>query len=287
MRQRLSEPLTVEQMARHAGYSPRSFARRFRAETGTTPWQWLIGLRVTPRRTMRHDARALDLPPRDASSTARPPSCRNAARARDRGRARRTCCCCSSTRRSTRSAAAPSLATCRSARTSGAAQGIDVVRTPRGGKLTYHGPGQLVGYPIMRVDRHPRLRARDGGGDRRRARPGGRRGARPRPRGPAYTGVWVEDRKIASIGVHVSRGVSAHGFAINVDNDLEPFEQVVACGLPGRADDLGRARDRPRRAAARACASASPTRTPARMGCASASSRRARLGVSPAVPSLA
>jgi lipoyl(octanoyl) transferase len=51
--------------------------------------------------------------------------------------------------------------------------------------------------------------------------------------GPAYTGVWVEDRKIASIGVHVSRAVSAHGFAINVDNDVEPFHQVTACGLPG------------------------------------------------------
>ena len=51
--------------------------------------------------------------------------------------------------------------------------------------------------------------------------------------GPQYTGVWVEDRKLASIGVHLSRGVSAHGFAVNVDNDVEPFHQVVACGLPG------------------------------------------------------
>ena len=47
-----------------------------------------------------------------------------------------------------------------------------------------------------------------------------------------YTGVWVRERKIASIGVHVSRGVSTHGFAVNVDNDLEPFSWVVACGLP-------------------------------------------------------
>ena len=47
-----------------------------------------------------------------------------------------------------------------------------------------------------------------------------------------YTGVWVEDRKIASIGVHVSRGVATHGFAVNVDNDLRPFGWVVACGLP-------------------------------------------------------
>jgi lipoyl(octanoyl) transferase len=47
------------------------------------------------------------------------------------------------------------------------------------------------------------------------------------------TGVWVEDRKIGSIGVHVSRGVTTHGFAINVDNDLQPFEWVVPCGLEG------------------------------------------------------
>jgi lipoyl(octanoyl) transferase len=50
--------------------------------------------------------------------------------------------------------------------------------------------------------------------------------------GPQYTGVWVGERKIASIGIHVSRGVSIHGFALNVDNDLQPFEWAVACGLP-------------------------------------------------------
>src|SRR4030081_2821391 len=51
--------------------------------------------------------------------------------------------------------------------------------------------------------------------------------------GPDYTGVWVEDRKIASIGVHVARGVSSHGFAVNVENDLQPFEWIVPCGLEG------------------------------------------------------
>ena len=57
--------------------------------------------------------------------------------------------------------------------------------------------------------------------------------ARARPEdGPDYTGVWVEDRKIASIGVHVARGVTTHGFAVNVENDLQPFTWVVACGLP-------------------------------------------------------
>jgi lipoate-protein ligase B len=50
--------------------------------------------------------------------------------------------------------------------------------------------------------------------------------------GPQFTGVWVGDRKIGSIGVHLSKGVSMHGFAVNLDNDVEPFHQVTACGLP-------------------------------------------------------
>jgi lipoate-protein ligase B len=112
------------------------------------------------------------------------------------------------------------------------AQGIDVVKTPRGGKLTYHGPGQLVGYPIMRVGDVPAFVA-----DMERAIVDalGETGLEARPRsaeGRDYTGVWVGERKIASIGVHISRGVSAHGFAVNVTNDLAPFSWVVACGLP-------------------------------------------------------
>jgi lipoyl(octanoyl) transferase len=114
-------------------------------------------------------------------------------------------------------------------------RGIDVVRTDRGGKLTYHGPGQLVGYPIMRVgDVLSYLRTMESAivaalADEGLAA-GPREGARLRDR---LTGVWVEDRKIASIGVHLSRGVSTHGFAVNVDNDLAPFEWVVPCGLTG------------------------------------------------------
>jgi lipoyl(octanoyl) transferase len=112
------------------------------------------------------------------------------------------------------------------------AQGIDVVKTPRGGKLTYHGPGQLVGYPIMPVDdvlvflrtmERSIIAALAEAGIQARSR---------EAEGRDYTGVWVEDRKIASIGVHLSRGVSAHGFAVNVTNDLAPFTWVVACGLP-------------------------------------------------------
>ncbi len=112
-------------------------------------------------------------------------------------------------------------------------QGIDVVRTDRGGKLTYHGPGQLVGYPIVHVERIPDHTAAMEGAIADALEQEGLPGARGRDQeGPEWTGVWIEDRKIASIGVHVSRGVSMHGFAVNVDNDLQPFEWVVACGLP-------------------------------------------------------
>jgi len=111
-------------------------------------------------------------------------------------------------------------------------QGIDVVRTNRGGKLTYHGPGQLVGYAIMRTDdvlgfvrtmERALVAALADEGLEARART---------DEGPDFTGAWVGERKIASIGVHVARGVTTHGFAVNVENDLQPFEWVVPCGLP-------------------------------------------------------
>jgi lipoyl(octanoyl) transferase len=111
-------------------------------------------------------------------------------------------------------------------------QGIDVVRTNRGGKLTYHGPGQLVGYAIMRTDdvlafvrtmERAVIAALADEGLEARART---------DEGPDFTGAWVGQRKIASIGVHVARGVTPHGFAVNVENDLQPFEWVVPCGLP-------------------------------------------------------
>ena len=113
------------------------------------------------------------------------------------------------------------------------AQGIEVIQTDRGGKVTYHGPGQLVGYPIVRVDdvvayvrklELALVAALGQEGVQARARP---------DEGPDYTGVWVQDRKIASIGVHLSRQVTTHGFAVNVENDLQPFQWVVACGLDG------------------------------------------------------
>jgi len=108
---------------------------------------------------------------------------------------------------------------------------IDVVETERGGKLTYHGPGQLVGYPIMHV---PNVRAFVETMEGALVEALGEAGVPAATReGPEFTGVWVGDRKIGSIGIHVSRRVSMHGFAVNVDNDLAPFESVIACGLPG------------------------------------------------------
>jgi lipoyl(octanoyl) transferase len=110
-------------------------------------------------------------------------------------------------------------------------QGIDVVHTPRGGKLTYHGPGQLVGYPIMRVGSVVEFVEAM---ERAIVAALGEAGVEATTReGREYTGVWVGERKIASIGIHLSHGVSSHGFAVNVDNDMAPFEWAVACGLPG------------------------------------------------------
>ena len=107
---------------------------------------------------------------------------------------------------------------------------IEVVETDRGGKLTYHGPGQLVGYPIMHV---PNVRAFVETMERALVDAIRAAGVDAHIReGREYTGVWVEDRKIASIGIHVSRRISMHGFAVNVDNDLTPFTNVIACGLP-------------------------------------------------------
>jgi lipoyl(octanoyl) transferase len=121
-----------------------------------------------------------------------------------------------------------------------ATQGIDVVDTPRGGRVTYHGPGQLVGYPIMRTDdvvEH--VRSMERAIVAALAEQGIDAHARVED-GPDFTGVWVRERKIASIGVHLSKGVSAHGFAVNVDNDLQPFEWVVPCGLQAQMTSVCR-----------------------------------------------
>jgi lipoate-protein ligase B len=108
------------------------------------------------------------------------------------------------------------------------ARGIDVCETDRGGRVTYHGPGQLVAYPIMAIERvadfvHTMERAIVTAlADER---------IEARVRDAPFTGVWAGDSKIASIGVRVTAGVTTHGLAVNVDNDLQPFEWIVPCGI--------------------------------------------------------
>ena len=112
-----------------------------------------------------------------------------------------------------------------------AALGVTVERTNRGGQVTYHGPGQLVGYPILdlgpdRRDVARYLRDLEEVLIRALARLGitGRRQ-------PGWTGVWVGDEKIAALGVHLSRWVTTHGFALNVTTDLDHFALIVPCGI--------------------------------------------------------
>ncbi len=113
--------------------------------------------------------------------------------------------------------------------------GVEVFETERGGDVTFHGPGQLVGYPIIDLTRHkPDLHwylrtleqalidALAGIGI-------------AAERNPGYTGVWTREgsRKIASIGIHVKQWVTWHGFALNVTTDLTEFQRIVPCGIPG------------------------------------------------------
>jgi lipoyl(octanoyl) transferase len=114
------------------------------------------------------------------------------------------------------------------------ARGATLVEVDRGGDITYHGPGQLVGYPILQIKNHGRdlhrylrmleqviidtLASYDLAGRRF----------------PGYTGVWVGDEKIAAIGIRVNaRGVTSHGFALNVTTDLADFAAIVPCGISG------------------------------------------------------
>jgi lipoyl(octanoyl) transferase len=111
-------------------------------------------------------------------------------------------------------------------------QGVDIIDVNRGGKLTYHGPGQLVGYPIVAVsDVISYVRALEQAVISALFEQGVLARARPED-GPDYTGVWVTDAKIASLGVHVAKGVTTHGFALNVSNDMTPWTWFTACGLP-------------------------------------------------------
>ncbi|MGE5591473.1 MAG: lipoyl(octanoyl) transferase LipB [Bacillota bacterium] len=113
-------------------------------------------------------------------------------------------------------------------------EGIPFVRIDRGGDITYHGPGQLVGYPIVDLSpwnrdlvRYVRMledvliRALGDFGVKARREEG-------------YTGVWTDRNKVAAIGVKVSGGVTSHGFALNVGTDLSYFERIIPCGIQDR-----------------------------------------------------
>lgn len=110
-------------------------------------------------------------------------------------------------------------------------RGIRVFEVERGGDVTYHGPGQLVGYPIVdlrqhREDLHWYLRRLEAGLIDALGNLGIRAGTNP-----GLTGVWTGGRKIASIGIHVKQWVTFHGFALNVNTDLSYFDLIVPCGI--------------------------------------------------------
>lgn len=115
-----------------------------------------------------------------------------------------------------------------------AARGVLVRETGRGGDVTYHGPGQLVGYPLLdlrpdRCDVHRYVRDLEEVLIRAVARFGVRAG-----RVAGLTGVWVGEEKLAAIGVRIARWITSHGFAFNVNTDLEYFRFIVPCGIADR-----------------------------------------------------
>jgi lipoyl(octanoyl) transferase len=114
-----------------------------------------------------------------------------------------------------------------------AARGITCIDVDRGGDVTYHGPGQLVGYPILDLGPKPDvglyLRNLEGCLIDVLSDFGIAAG-----RLSGYTGVWIGDRKIAAIGIKVSQGVTTHGFALNVSTDLSLFTHILACGIPDK-----------------------------------------------------
>ena len=113
-------------------------------------------------------------------------------------------------------------------------KGVDLFKVDRGGDITFHGPGQLVGYPILFLrsgerDVHRFMRNLEEtlirllhGYDI------------PAERDKGYTGVWTEKGKIAAMGVHISRWITRHGFALNVNTDLSFYDLIVPCGIVGR-----------------------------------------------------
>jgi lipoyl(octanoyl) transferase len=114
------------------------------------------------------------------------------------------------------------------------ARGVEVLESGRGGDVTFHGPGQLVGYPIIelapdRRDVHRYVRDLEELLIRAVAVFGVEAA-----RSPGLTGVWVGTDKLAAIGVRISRWITSHGFALNVNTDLSHFDLIVPCGIPDR-----------------------------------------------------
>lgn len=168
-----------------------------------------------------------------------------------------------------------------------ARRGIEVIGTERGGEVTYHGPGQLVAYPIIGLaERHllirPFVRALEAAmrdtcaafgitADRR----------------DGFPGCWVTDgpavRKIGALGVRVERGVTYHGIAMNITTDLADFELIEACGIPGVAV-TSMARERPALAAEQGWPNAPSTASVAAAASAFASSLLRHLEAAPGTP---
>lgn len=115
-----------------------------------------------------------------------------------------------------------------------ASRGVEVFKVERGGEVTYHGPGQLVAYPILSLRDHPRsvkklvYHLEEVG-----IRVVARYGIEAR-RDPRYPGLWVEDRKIMAIGIAIRDGVTFHGIALNVHTDLKAFSWIIPCGIRDR-----------------------------------------------------
>lgn len=111
-----------------------------------------------------------------------------------------------------------------------AERGIEVVRSDRGGLVTYHGPGQLVGYPIFNLGPKADVRGFVCMLEKTMIGASARFGVRAQCI-DGLPGVWVDDAKLGAIGVHVARGITTHGFAINVATDLSMFNGIVPCGV--------------------------------------------------------
>ena len=113
--------------------------------------------------------------------------------------------------------------------------GAEVVRSDRGGQVTYHGPGQLVGYPITLLDPQPDIWRFVGRVEQALVDVAADFGLQGRGERGDMTGVWVGEAKLGAIGMRVARGVTSHGFALNCATDLAFFNAIVPCGMPGKA----------------------------------------------------